>query len=179
MITKGILKSINYNDNTCLVRLPLFETAGADTEVVLKAIFLTQPGNYNGYVENDVVFVDFENNKLDAPVVIGKLYLGAAKEAQNTANASINVSNLNVTSKATLPLDTKIINTKPTTSAIVDVDGDVYSYSSLEDVLKAIRKTENSISDLHLQNSDSVAKIETLYLSQEAGLEAPSANNDA
>ena len=84
MIVKGLIKSINFSDNSCQVRLPVFETAASQGEVVVKAIMSIQPGLYNGYNEGDVVFVDFENNRLNQPVVVGKLYLGSAKET--TAN---------------------------------------------------------------------------------------------
>ena len=71
MIVKGIIKTIDFSDNSCKVRIPLFETAASSGEVILKAIMLIQPGSYNGYVEGDVVFVDFENNDLGQPIVCG------------------------------------------------------------------------------------------------------------
>jgi hypothetical protein len=120
MIVKGILKTINYNDNTCVVRLPLFEAAGANEEVVLPAIISIQPGIFNGYKVDDVVLVSFENNNLNHPIVLGKLYLGAATENKD-ARGSLNVTNLNVTSTATLPITTKLAFTGDTNS-IIDVE---------------------------------------------------------
>ena len=73
MIVKGLIKTIDFTDNSCTVRLPLFETAASQGEVVLPATILIQPGMYNGYAEGDVVFVDFENDTLSRPIVIGKL----------------------------------------------------------------------------------------------------------
>jgi len=60
MITKGIIKSIDYNGNTCIVRIPIFESSATDTETTFEAIFSITPGMYNGYLENDVVLVSFE-----------------------------------------------------------------------------------------------------------------------
>ena len=54
MITKGIIKSIDFNGNSCIVRMPYFETAGS-SEVVCEALVSNTPGVYNGYKENDVV----------------------------------------------------------------------------------------------------------------------------
>jgi hypothetical protein len=109
MIVKGLIKSINFSDNSCRVRLPVFETAASQGEVVVKAIMSIQPGLYNGYNEGDVVFVDFENNRLNQPIVVGKLYLGSAKETTAKASGSLSISNLKVSSNATLPIDTKLV----------------------------------------------------------------------
>ena len=96
MIVKGLIKTINFSDNSCTVRLPIFETAASQGEVILKAVMLTQPGLYNGYSEGDIVFVDFENDKLNQPIILGKLYLGAAKEEASPVHSSLAVSNLTV-----------------------------------------------------------------------------------
>ena len=76
MVTKGIITSIDFNGNTCKVRIPFFETAGNDP-IISDAIISNTPGVYNGYKVDDVVLVAFEDGLMNNPVVIGKLYLGA------------------------------------------------------------------------------------------------------
>lgn len=90
MIQKGIVTNLLLNENRILVRIPFFETAGSD-EVIFNCLLLNQPGLINGYQINDVVFVDFENNDLDTPIVIGKLYTGS----DNVSKTSVNADNIN------------------------------------------------------------------------------------
>ena len=173
MITKGILKTIDYNENSCTVRLPLFESAAASGEVVLPAIFINQPGSFNGYNEGDVVFVDFENNSLTSPVVIGKLYLGAAKELANPKKGGFAVADLTVTSTASLPLDTKLVLDKSALST-VSVDNGLDTYKSILDIIKALHKTTTSMDRVTEDSLESITNIKVEYLSQAVGLVAPS-----
>lgn len=180
MIIKGILKTIDYNNNSCTVRLPLFETTSSSGEVVLPAIFMNQPGMFNGYNEGDIVFVDFENNKLEAPIIIGKLYLGSEKEASNSQKGGLKVASLTVDSNATLPLDTKLVFNH--TSSDVPVDKGLSSYKSIIDIIKAIHTTETTlekVTDTQNSTNDSfIQRIEVTYLSQLAELEAPLATHE-
>ena len=180
MIIKGILKTIDYNNNSCTVRLPLFETANTSGEVVLPAIFMNQPGMFNGYNEGDIVFVDFENNKLEAPIIIGKLYLGSEKEASNSQKGGLKIASLTVDSSATLPLDTKLVFNH--TSSDAPVDKGLSSYKSIIDIIKAIHTTETTlekVTDTQNNTNDSfIQRIEVTYLSQLAELEAPLATHE-
>ena len=176
MITKGILKTIDYNENSCTVRLPLFETAASSGEVVLPAIFLTQPGSYNGYDEGDIVFVDFENNSLNNPVVIGKLYLGAAKEKSTLRKGGLTVADLNVTSGASIPLDTKLVFDKAS-STTVSVDNGLDTYKSIIDIIKALHKTEISMDKVVDESLDNITNITVEYLSQLLEEETPTVDN--
>ena len=175
MIVKGLIKSINFSDNSCRVRLPVFETAASQGEVVVTAIMSIQPGLYNGYNEGDVVFVDFENNRLNQPVVVGKLYLGSAKETTAKASGSLSVSNLKVSSNATLPIDTKLVLDR--TGTTVDVDNGITSYKSITDIIKALYKAESSVTKVSEDQSQVISKIEVTYLSQPVTQEAPTAEN--
>ena len=166
MIIKGILKTIDYNNNSCTVRLPLFETSNNSGEVVLPAIFMNQPGMFNGYNEGDIVFVDFENNNLDTPVIIGKLYLGSEKETSNSQKGGLKVASLTVDSNATLPLDTKLVFNN-TSSTEAPVDNRYANYKSLLDVIDTLNKTEENISQVDKSVSDGViTEIRVEYLSQ-------------
>ena len=108
MVTKGIIKLIDFNGNSCIVRMPYFETAGS-SEVACEALISNVPGIYNGYKENDVVWVAFEDGSMETPVVIGKLYLGASKEKQDP-RGTVNCVDSSISGTATIPSDTKLNN---------------------------------------------------------------------
>ena len=174
MIVKGLIKSIDYSDNSCMVRLPIFETAATKSEVVLKAVLLAQPGMYNGYKEGDVVFVDFENDKLNQPIIIGKLFLGPAKESE--APTALSVANLAVSKSATLPIDTKLV--LEDSGGAVPVENGITSYKSLTDIIKALYKAESSAGQIVQVQSDSISNIKVEYLSQSAGDPAPEVDDE-
>ena len=75
MIQKGIIKEIIFNENRMLVRIPMYESPGSG-EAIFDCMIANQPGYVNGYAIGDIVFVDFENDDLDDPVVVGCLYTG-------------------------------------------------------------------------------------------------------
>lgn len=143
MITKGIIKAIDYNTNVCTVRIPLFEGAGNPDEITAEAIISTTPGVANCYKEQDVVLLSFEENSYNKPIVLGKLYLGANNE---DARGAINCESLQVKGSVSLPLTTKLTfdGLKDTYAG---VDGDYTSYKTLEDVVNALQKQSNDISE--------------------------------
>lgn len=106
MIVKGIIKSIDVQGNTCVVRMPYFETAGND-EIIATATVSNSPGSYNGYKVDDVVWVAFENDQLECPVIIGKLYLGIEAERADP-RGTLNVVDSKVSRTAEIPFDTKL-----------------------------------------------------------------------
>lgn len=55
MITEGIIKTIDYNGNSCTVRIPLYETVQNLGEVVLPGKIAILPGIFNGYKPDDMV----------------------------------------------------------------------------------------------------------------------------
>jgi hypothetical protein len=176
MIVKGILKTINYNDNSCTVRIPLFEGAATAGEVVLDAIFLSQPGTYNGYNEGDIVFVDFENDSLDSPIILGKVFLGAAVEKASAKKSGMSIASLEVSSNASLPIDTKL--TSNSSSSIANVDKGINSYKSIVDIIKALHSTETNIEKLDKQSTEVIANIKIEYLSQEIILPEPNSSDE-
>lgn len=105
MVTKGQIKSINRAGNRCIVRLPLFETASSTTPVEIEALVSITPGMFNNLFVNDVVFVAFEENALEKPIIIGKLYTGASKENSTRGGAGI-LDTLTVRTSGSLPAAT-------------------------------------------------------------------------
>jgi hypothetical protein len=89
VITKGLITSINRAGNRCIVRLPLFETASSTMPVQIEALVSITPGMYNNLFVNDVVFVAFEENALEKPIILGKLYTGAAIEKDTPGGAGV------------------------------------------------------------------------------------------
>ena len=105
MVTKGQIKSINRAGNRCVVRLPLFETASSSVPVEIEALVSITPGMFNNLFINDVVFVAFEENALEKPIIIGKLYTGAQNENIALGGAGI-LDTLTVRTSGSIPATT-------------------------------------------------------------------------
>lgn len=105
MLQRGIVKSINADNKTITVRVPMYETSNSG-EALFECRIKNTPGVLGGYVKDDAVYVDFENDQLDAPVVVGKLFVGLAKE-QNS-KTSIFADDLTVAGTATFSDNFKV-----------------------------------------------------------------------
>lgn len=104
MILKAFITKLpDSGDNRFKVRVPFLED-NTTNEMVFDALLCNQPGEYNGYKIGDCVFVSFENEKLNTAIILGKLYI---EDDMNVSNYHV-VNELNVTTKVTLPEDTKI-----------------------------------------------------------------------
>jgi len=143
MITKGIITSIDYNTNVCQVRLPVFEPAGAVDAAINEATFSILPGLYNGYKVGDRVYVDFEDNQLNNPVVIGKLYISSEEESSDP-RGMLNCANI-ATQELSMPVKTKIIS-EP--SFANKLEGGACSYGTIEDIIKKLQEYEYRIAQL-------------------------------
>ena len=55
MITTGEIKSINFDSNSCVLHLALFDTALHNEETLAEAKFAIQPGSCNCYKVGDMV----------------------------------------------------------------------------------------------------------------------------
>lgn len=146
MLTKGEIKTINYNNNTGTVRVPLFETADSNNQVIIDAIFVIPPGIFNGYRPGDIVEVGFENSALTPAVVLGKLYLGANIENQTIPNGTICGDQLRISKYAELPINTKLLSEKSDT--VADSETHVTNFKSIEDIITEINKLRTRISEL-------------------------------
>lgn len=105
MITKAIIQSINAASNRCIVRMPLFETAANKNPVTAEALINIPPGLFNSYEAGDVVFIAFEENAIEKPIVIGKLFRGVDIESDIRGGAAV-LDSLKVRSSATIPSST-------------------------------------------------------------------------
>jgi hypothetical protein len=105
MVTKGVINSINRAGNRCVVRLPLFETASSTVPVEIEALVSITPGMFNNLFVGDVVFVAFEENALEKPIIIGKLYTGAYIENNTLGGAGV-LDTMTVRTSASIPAST-------------------------------------------------------------------------
>ena len=118
MLVKGLIVAIPSSlatdsmGNTCDVRIPLFEDVADNAPVIVYgAQILVQPGLYGNYKVDDVVWVDFENDKIEKAVIMGKLYSGNLREAEDFINSSpdshrkgaLQQASLSIFSDAVLP----------------------------------------------------------------------------
>lgn len=154
MVAKGIIKSIDFNGNTCTVRVPVLENAINNSEVIMQATISTVPGIYNGYKEGDVVIVAFENNEFDKPVILGKLYLGVSKES-GEARGAINCGTISSASAISIPIDTKLtLDNGGSDNKTVGVNNDLSCYKSIADLARGLQKQENDIGSINVKLID-------------------------
>lgn len=162
MITKGIIISIDYSGNTCMVRLPIFEGAGNQTEVVLPAIISCAPGSLNPFKINDVVIVGFEEYLFDRPIILGKLYLGRTAEtpAEYTPGGGQYLESLTVTNNASIPITTQLNYIIPNQTAIPA--GGVSEFNTLLEALEALTNLQKQVAEQQEQLHSQQQAIEQL-----------------
>lgn len=105
MITKAVILSINGPKNRCTVRMPLFETAASDYQAKADACISIPPGLFNSISVGDVVYVAFEENELEKPVIIGKLFTNASNESAIRGGGGV-FDTIKVNTQAYLPSST-------------------------------------------------------------------------
>ena len=154
MVTKGIITSIDFNGNTCQVRIPFFETAGNDP-IIGTAIVSNTPGSYNGYKVDDVVLVAFEDGKMETPVVIGKLYLGAEKEKADP-RGSLNTESLVAAKTAAVPADTKL-----TTDTDKNLPNTMNPYANLSSIANNLNKLNTDVNYLDVFTNNQFSSVIT------------------
>lgn len=111
--------------------MPLFETSASSAPVEVEALVNIAPGIYNNLVVGDIVFVAFEENKLEKPVVIGKLFRGAEIESNIRGGGGV-FNTLKVNSDVSLPSSTNFVFPAAISSAYKDLN----TPKSLADYIK-------------------------------------------
>lgn len=76
MLTKGKIIEILWDINRIKVEVPLFTAAGSTEKSVMNATAIVTPGVTDFYKVGDVVYIGFENDEVDRPVILGKLFTG-------------------------------------------------------------------------------------------------------
>ena len=106
MITKAYIVELPEQDsNIFKVSIPFMED-NTSSDAIFDALLCNSPIEFNGLKVGDCVFVGFEDDKLNTAIILGKLYT----DVPNYSSVYGLMNELNVTQKATLPLDTKIGN---------------------------------------------------------------------
>jgi hypothetical protein len=152
MLTKGIILSVDLQENTCLVRIPIFETAGNIYKNEATAIICIPPGIYNGLKADDVVIIGFEDNNSGKPIILGKLYLGVTSEV-NSSNGSGVFSTLKISDTLEIPVNTKI-NYSKNEAKIYNEDSVLNNINSLNDIINAINSLDRKIKNININNND-------------------------
>lgn len=136
MILIAQIKSIDLNKGTCKVHIPQFDLPNSTAPAILEAYICTLPGIYNGYNVDDSVWVAFEKNLLDNPVILG--HLGAPAICDSAAGGAIVGKNLTISEKVLLPKDVEF-NTAET---------DFNSIAKIIAKLKSLTENTGSTGDL-------------------------------
>ena len=105
LITKAIVRSIDSTGKRCKVRMPLFESASDLSPVEAEALVSITPGMFNNLFVGDIVLVAFEENALEKPIILGKLYKGTSYEEKTPGGAAV-IDSLLVRTAATQPCTT-------------------------------------------------------------------------
>jgi len=112
MITRAIIAKLpEEGSNKYLVEIPLFED-NTNTSAYMEAMLCNQSHEYELYDINDVVYIGFEGETLNYPVILGKMYTSKPTDEERKKYEykfpHHIVSNLEVTGVAKLPRDTMI-----------------------------------------------------------------------
>ena len=138
MIVKGEIKALTptYDEkavNKFSVRIDLFESVTGSGEVIVDCQVINQPGRIGGYKVGDVVWVAFEKDKYDLPVIIGKIYRGTSLEEEACKSGehlcTERMDDLIVRSNATLPAATTF-STDPLTDRLAPSSGNSGTFTA-------------------------------------------------
>lgn len=101
MLTKAIIKETNkLGNNKFLVYIPLLRNSNQDEkDATLEATLVSDDSISNSLKVGDVVFVDFEDNRYNKPVIQGKLFIS---NNANPSSADSNFRSLQVSAKTEL-----------------------------------------------------------------------------
>ena len=159
MITKAIIKSINKTGTRCRVRMPLFETAGNKMPAEATALVNITPGMFNNLVVGDVVFVGFEENAIEKPIILGKLFRGAKHERDIRGGGAV-VDTLKVNSSVVLPASTSF-GFSDTTSAYEELDTMKKLADYVKDLEERVRVLEIQLKSFAPGNINTVLNTNT------------------
>ena len=127
MITRAIITSIF--GNKCTVKVPLFANDNSkEIPTISDVVMSIPPGMTGQYAENDVVFLGFEENLLNRPVILGKLYTGSKMDQS--------------ISLPYLPTDTKFNYSN------IDDRANVQTIQSLQELITAVNKLQIQVNTL-------------------------------
>lgn len=122
MLTEAVIYNIIDQDaGKYVIRVPLFETIYSGS-LLLNASSVFNNGIISHYDVGDTVWVGFEKNQADKPVILGKLTQEVIENSKKYKIA-IQASSIDVDTSAKLPFDTSLVNSYskyPTIKSIAD-----------------------------------------------------------
>lgn len=135
MITKAIVKALPSTDNNkYTVYIPLLRNANdSEADATFNATLCFFNGIFYSISIDDVVYVAFEDNYYEKPVIIGKLYTGS--EDRNSVPTQITAKTIKVLDKAQFPSNTTISN-----KTLNDISSRL---NELEESVKALQEKLN------------------------------------
>ena len=148
MITKGIIEKVD--GYKALVRLPIYNNSAASkhstkTEDLPKATFCSLPNIEIPFAKGDIVFVGFEDNDTNKPIILGHLY----KAEGNPATPGLNLSTLKTSSSTKLSNNTWIGDVTPNElSALSGIKGNIQK--QIDNLLSNTSASNNSSGDVDL-----------------------------
>lgn len=146
MLTKAIVQSVNKAGNRCTVRMPLFETASSTMPIEAEALVSITPGLFNNIFAGDIVFVGFEENALEKPIILGKLFRNTVSE-NNTPGGACIVDALQANSSATIPSSTLFVFPD-------DIKGEYKDFKTPQKLADYIKWLEENFKKLISQSDD-------------------------
>ena len=142
MITKAIVEE-KINQYQYRVRIPIFDRVNdspqhTDFKDLAIATVSTPRGINNNIQVGDVVFVGFEDNNASQPIILGHLY---REQLTKEDQSFLNISQINVSGHAQLPLSTRIDN--------LNIYDEIVSLeSTIEDLKSTINELNLKINSL-------------------------------
>ena len=136
MITRATIEQ-KIDEYNYKVRIPIFDRDKDDslatpTKDLSIAVASLPKGIHNSLQEGDVVFIGFENNQIEYPVILGHLYMKNLSESESSIN-TVNV----LEAKAEVILPTSItIGSNISYKEIFCLDGVTENIQSQLDALK-------------------------------------------
>ena len=156
VIEKGIIRKIDNDILRAYVYIPIFQNSNTtNAEILFCCPYSYHPGNIQGYAVGDVVYVGFENDDLDYPFIIGKLYTVKDTEAPST---QFKGNALRITGKTVLSDDTTI--------------GDI-TYAQLSNLITRVNalddNTTKAMTSITNLEKDSVTSTKSANSSSDSG----------
>lgn len=112
MITRGIVKAVDYSTQQLQVRIPILDGNdfnGVKDKDLSWASILAIPGIEVNYQKGDIVIVGFEDNNKGKPIVLGYLKSALSKN-KNIIYPEIQTSKMQAFEEAKFPKNTRIGN---------------------------------------------------------------------
>ena len=158
MILKAQIVSIDYNTGSCQVHIPQFDIASSTTASILSAQFCEPPGVYKGYNVSDLVWVAFEKNLIDEPVVIG--HLGVPTVVDSAKGGALLGQTLDIQTRAQLPKETFIKTAESDFDSLVKIINKIKLLESLTKTTNDLPTTLESFQQAILNLESKVKMLE-------------------